>query len=487
MPRLAFSLFSGGPAQSATVLVDGNVQVVDGPVFDFTSGEGATFSEVAFTRINFPTRVIAVSPFDSTGSVAQLNFSSQALPAGVSGPLDVNGDGILDSTTLRLNQTFGGPPRVDISAFAGDALQLSGWQQTNVDLGANQQGGSISISGPREGTVNTGAGADTVSVATATDGTGLFTISTDGGSDAVRLDVGQFYQGQALVALGDGNDRLQATGPAETTTPTSPVVPLGSSIATSSAPAESTAAAGTAADTGIATTAEATPTGVVQSAGTLPIDQMAQTTGAAAQPTDQTAQATDQAAQTAGAGTTGQATTGAAQAVNVPTVEASSIFPPFFPPSGTTPGLAMVADGGAGADRFILSNLTATVTGGEGNDSVDLGNRTTATVTPGLGQDTVTIHEGASGTVVIGRGETGPDLATADTLRFEGPGATLNTTLALTGFSPQANVVLQAFDSSPTLDEASVIVTDPTNNTTDVIQLLGVNSSPLDALSIVFV
>lgn len=473
MPRLAFSLFSGGPAQSATVLVDGNVQVVDGPVFDFTSGEDSAFSEVAFTRINFPTRVIAVSPFDNTGSVAQLNFSSQALPAGVSGPLDVNGDGILDSTTLRLNQTFGGPPRVDISAFEGDALQLSGWQQTNVDLGANQQGGSVSISGPREGTVNTGAGADTVSVATATDGTGLFTISTNGGSDAVRLDVGQFYQGQALVALGDGNDRFQATGPAETNVVPGPVVPLGSSSATSSAPAESTAAAGTTADTGTATTAEATPTGAVQSAGTLPIDQVAQTT--------------DQAAQTADAGTTGRATTGTAQEVNVPTVEASSIFPPFFPPSGTTPGLALVADGGAGADRFILSNLTATVTGGEGNDSVDLGDRTTATVTPGLGQDTVTIHEGASGTVVVGRGETGPDLASADTLRFEGPGATLNTTLALAGFSPDANVVIQSFDSSPTLDEASIIVTDPTNNTTDVIQLLGVNTGPLDALSIVFV
>lgn len=163
----------------------------------------------------------------------------------------------------------------------------------------------------------------------------------------------------------------------------------------------------------------------------------------------------------------------------------SLIYPPYAPAAAR---LTVVADGGEGADHLSLSNAVAAVGGGPGNDVITLGPGTVAEVRPGAGADTVVIGYGAETTVTIAAGETGSDPATADTIRFNG-GLPSDTVLRLGGYSPGAAAELvrdaPAGGGFQPVVAARLVVRDGAD--TDMVNLIGVNTGPLDALTVVFV
>ncbi|HEX6980903.1 MAG TPA: hypothetical protein VF342_16550 [Alphaproteobacteria bacterium] len=432
MTQLGFSLFTGGPAEAATVAVDGRTEIVRGPGFTFGAEAGETRT-VSFTQIEFPGTTVRSFPFEDRG-VATLQLVDQRLDDGAGTLFDRDGDGRIESVTLSQELQPEAIQRVDVSVLDGDLLTLADVPEANIMLDDRSAAGAFTILGARGGNVATGGGADAVTVATADDGTGQFTLQTAAGDDTAVLDSGPFFQGSALASLGAGNDTLQVAGPSGFAPP----------IQIFDRPAAVAAADATAAGTSAADAA----------------------TGAG----------TDAAGV---AGGTAPGSTGTADA-------STSIFPS---PLGTSGRLDVIAEGGGGVDRFVMVDVDATLAGGPDADTIDVGAGSFTTVDPGPGADTVILRPGAIATVTTARGETGKTPDDADTLRFEGvsPGSAM---VRLDGFpagtTARVEVEASGEDAQPGVIEGRLVISGPGDADPDIINLVGVDSGPLDSLTVIF-
>lgn len=425
MARLLFSPIAGGGARSATFVVDGRTETAPGPDFDFATAGGL---DVAFVQFDFPGNPVRSFPFDPL-PVASLRLTDQPLPDPGTSLFDRDGDGRFERAALDLNPGHA-IPRVEIGAFEGDFLTLSGWRDVGLDFATHQDDAAVAILGAEDASIALGAGDEELTVATADSGNGLITVAAAGGGDVVRLQAGGSYHGQALVSLGNGDDLLQVEASGD------------GGVRILADPFAATAADGTAGDGAAA--ARSSPDAVISST------------------------TVSGSADAAAAGTT--------------------IFPPV-PAQAPGGSFALAADGGQGDDRFVLASADATVSAGPGDDSIELGAASRATVAPGPGADTVVLRADAVATIVVARGETGDDVATADTLRFVGanPGPA-GATVQLAGYGPGASARIETdagTDGASSADTARLVVADPSG--TDVVQLVGIDTTPLDALSVAFV
>lgn len=430
MAQLSFSPFAGGPVDAATVAIDGRTELVRGSAFTFGAATGETRT-VSFTQIEFPGTTGRSFPFEDRG-VATLRLVDQQFDDDAGGLFDRDGDGHVESVTLRQELQPVAIQRVDVSAFDGDLLTLADLPEANVVLDDHPAAGVLAILGARGGSVVAG-GADVVTVATANDGTGHFTLQTAGGDNTAELDSGPFFQGRALAALGAGNDTLQVAGPGGFAPPIQifdrPAVIAATDVTATGAPAaDAVTGAGTDAAGGMSGTAPG----------------------------------------------------------SIDTADAStSVFPS---PLGTSGRLDRIAEGGGG-DRFVMVDVDATLAGGPDADTIDIGTGSFTIVDPGPGADTVILRPGAAATVTIARGETGTAPDDADTLRFEGasPGSA---TVRLDGFpagtTVHIDVAAPGNDAQPGVTEGRLVIDSPGDAAPDIINLVGVDSGPLDSLTVIF-
>jgi 2',3'-cyclic-nucleotide 2'-phosphodiesterase (5'-nucleotidase family) len=115
-----------------------------------------------------------------------------------------------------------------INDFTGAALTLKGWVDVDVNLGAREDGLALTIDGTKRGSIETGAGDDTILIgADSNEGrwSNRFVIDTGAGDDSVTIDAAsEAYATQSFarsfldafatveITLGEGDDAYAGTG-----------------------------------------------------------------------------------------------------------------------------------------------------------------------------------------------------------------------------------------------------------------------------------
>ncbi|HEX2114927.1 MAG TPA: hypothetical protein VHM01_11030 [Alphaproteobacteria bacterium] len=172
------------------------------------------------------------------------------------------------------------------------------------------------------------------------------------------------------------------------------------------------------------------------------------------------------------------------------TSTASAANPTIFPPVGNGRMLDIVADGGAGADRFTLSDVSGRVSGGAGADIFEVDRAEALTIQPGAGADTVVLRNGASATIEIARADTGTTASAADTLRFSATSVS-SSTVELSGFAPGSSARIVPDAPLPTasfqpVQHARLFIDEPGAATPQLVELIGVNTDPVEGLTVLF-
>lgn len=248
-PETAFGAEDTGRADDTRIQ---NLNFRDDTVLDgLDLGEAASLSFTLFQDAVIPGRPEMLW----AGELASLVLEAGSDPVEVTGPVTVAEDGgdvsvfgatfangaafsadvplvSLDwnegSATLSHLAPWNAIKVLSVTGFTGQGLTLEGWVDVDLDLGSLETAIALTVDGSKRGEIATGAGDDVIAIgadSNETEWSNLFVIDTGAGADTVTVgDASRAYAAESFgesffsanteveIRLGAGDDSFQGTG-----------------------------------------------------------------------------------------------------------------------------------------------------------------------------------------------------------------------------------------------------------------------------------